>query len=459
MSVRDSGLGTRDSDRRVSIVGAGLAGSLLAILLARKGWKVELFERFADPRRSTVPAGRSINLALAERGREALREAGMLREIERIALPMAGRLLHDEQGNTRLQRYGQRDDEVIWSVHRGLLNIALLDGAEQAGVKIHFDRRLESADFSRQHLDFVDQENRQYGHDFDLVIGADGAGSALRQAMNEVSPLGIDEQPLGHGYMELTIPPGPDGTFLMKPDALHIWPRGGFMMIALPNPDGSFTCTLFLDNDAEPGFHQLDTADKKRAFVEQHFPDAVSLMPDLDRELAENPVGYLATLYVDRWHLDDKAVLLGDAAHAIVPFHGQGMNAAFEDTVALTRLLDEHDISQATLERFFVERKPNADAIAAMALDNYLEMRDRVRDPRFHLNKALEWELEKRLPDVYVPRYAMVMFHPEIPYAEALERGERQQQLLERLTAGHESLESIDIDQAVSLARNALKEP
>jgi kynurenine 3-monooxygenase len=448
----------RDSDRRVSIVGAGLAGSLLAILMARKGWGVELFERFADPRRNTVPAGRSINLALAERGREALREAGILAEIERIALPMAGRLLHDEKGNTRLQRYGQRDDEVIWSVHRGLLNIALLDGAEQAGVDIFFDRRLDTVDFSGRKLQFKDRDRQSHGHSFNLAIGADGAGSALRQAMDEVRALGIDEQPLGHGYMELTIPPDANGNFRLKPDALHIWPRGGFMMIALPNPDGSFTCTLFLDNDGDPGFRQLDTPESKRTFVEQHFPDAVSLMPDLDRELAGNPVGYLATLYVDRWHLEGKAVLIGDAAHAIVPFHGQGMNAAFEDTVALTRILDGQGTSADSLEAFFNERKPNADAIAAMALDNYLEMRDRVRDPRFHLMKELEWTLEARLPEVFIPRYAMVMFHPEISYAEALDRGQRQQQLLERLTAGHEGLDSIDIEQAVSEARSLLQD-
>ncbi len=447
----------RDSCRRVSIVGAGLAGSLLAILLARRGWSVALFERFADPRRHQVPVGRSINLALAERGRAALAEAGILTEIEQIALPMAGRLLHDEHGQTRLQRYGQRDDEVIWSVHRGLLNIALLDGAERAGVNIYFDRRLESADFPACTLDFIDGDGKSHTHDFDLAVGADGAGSALRQAMNRESDLGIREQPLGHGYMELSIPPDADGQFRMSNDALHIWPRGGFMMIALPNPDASFTCTLFLDNDGEPGFRQLDTTERKREFVEAHFPDAVEMMPELDHELENNPVGYLATLYLDRWHLGDRAVLIGDAAHAIVPFHGQGMNAAFEDTVALARLLERNGISENTLEQFHAERKPNADAIAAMALDNYLEMRDRVREPRFHLIKALEWELEKRLPGTFIPRYAMVMFHDEIPYAEALRRGERQQQLLERLTRGHESLDTIDIEQAMREARETLR--
>ncbi|MFU8830864.1 MAG: FAD-dependent oxidoreductase [Wenzhouxiangella sp.] len=440
----------------VTIVGAGLAGSLLAVLLARQGRSVELFERFPDPRRNTVPAGRSINLALAERGRAALATAGLLERVEQFALPMAGRMLHDDEGRTRLQRYGQRDDEVIWSVHRGHLNITLLDAATEAGVEIHFDRKLQSADFDQRQLCFTDSDGLRHSTDFELAIGADGAGSALRQAMSQVRDLGTREEPLGHGYLELTIAPGADGNFQMAPEALHIWPRGGFMMIALPNPDKSFTCTLFLDVDGDPGFKQLERPADRRAFLERHFADAVAKMTDLDRELAENPVGYLATLYVDRWRLDDCAVLLGDAAHAIVPFHGQGMNAAFEDTVALARLLEGHADTGEALAAFEAERKPNADAIAAMALDNYLEMRDRVREPRFHLKKELEWALEQRLPGQFIPRYSMVMFHPEIPYAEAFRRGQIQAELLDSLTAGHETLDSIDLDAASRKASRML---
>jgi kynurenine 3-monooxygenase len=442
--------------KTVTIVGAGLAGSLLAALLARRGKAVELFERFPDPRRNSVPAGRSINLALAERGRSALAAAGLLERVEQFALPMAGRMLHDEQGNTRLQRYGRHDDEVIWSVHRGHLNIALLDAAEEAGVHNQFERKLHSVNFEERQLCFTDPTGQQHSHDFELVIGADGAGSALRQAMNEVTRLGVREEPLGHGYLELTIAPSDDGDFRMAPDALHIWPRGRFMMIALPNPDKSFTCTLFLDTDGSPGFKQLKSPRDRRAFLEQHFADAVAMMPELDRELAENPVGYLATLYVDRWHLNDRALLLGDAAHAIVPFHGQGMNAAFEDTVALAELLDQHAETGMALSAFVAERKPNADAIAAMALDNYLEMRDRVRDPRFHLKKELEWALEQRLPGQFIPRYSMVMFHPEISYAEAFRRGRIQAELLDSLTSGHESLDSINLDEACRQAAGAL---
>jgi kynurenine 3-monooxygenase len=444
---------------RITIVGAGLAGTLLAVLLTRRGARVDLFERYPDPRAKRIPAGRSINLALAERGRSALDAAGLLERVEEFALPMAGRMLHDSNGGTLFQSYGQRADEVIWSVHRGQLNRTLLDAAEDSGVKIHFDRALAEVDFDERRLTFTDDDGAEHRHSFELAVGADGAGSALRRAMDRLEPLGVREEPLGHGYMELTIPPGPDGEFRMRADALHIWPRGGFMMIALPNPDGSFTCTLFLDNDGDPGFQQLDSAAAKRAFVEAQFADAVALMPDMDDELASNPVGYLATLYVDRWTLDDRAVILGDAAHAIVPFHGQGMNAAFEDTVALVNHLESNRDRQRALEAFQAERKPNADAIAAMALDNYLEMRDRVRDPRFQLQKELEFALEKRMPDRFIPRYSMVMFHADIPYAQALERGNQQARLLEALSRDHRSIEAIDLDAAADRVRRELPTP
>ncbi len=444
------------SNRRITIVGAGLAGSLLGVRLARQGIETEILERWPDPRKSRIPAGRSINLALAERGREALRSAGVLETVERFALPMRGRMLHNEAGETTFQAYGQRENEIIWSVHRARLNEALLDAAEAHGVPIHFDRRLEQADFDACRLELVDSQGRHYQHDFELAVGADGAGSALRQAMAGETELGAREEPLGHGYLELTIPPDEQGRFRMEPEALHIWPRGGFMMIALPNPDASFTCTLFLDNDGDPGFEQLAEVGAMRQFLRDHFPDAVANMPDLETEIASNPVGYLATLYVDLWHLDDRAVLLGDAAHAIVPFHGQGMNAAFEDTVAFEKALLEAPDPGAALERFFRERKPNGDAIAAMALDNYLEMRDRVREPRFHLKKQLEWALEKRLPEQFIPRYAMVMFHPEISYAEANARGNAQDRLLESIIGEHTTLDQIDLDHATREAEAKL---
>ncbi len=428
--------------RRLTLVGAGLAGALLATLLARRGFEVEVFERYPDPRRATVPAGRSINLALAERGRAALAEADLLEGVGDFALPMAGRMLHEPDQPPRLQRYSQHPDEVIYSVHRGHLNRYLLDAAEAAGARLVFDQPLVAVDFPQRLARFGHTgETRQHG--FEVLIGSDGAGSALRQAIAEETELGLREVPLDHGYKELTIAPV-DGAHAIEPEALHIWPRGGFMMIALPNPDASFTCTLFLENHGRPGFDSIAETDDGMAFLAAEFPDALALMPNARDELAGNPVGFLGTLYLDCWRLDGRAVLLGDAAHAIVPFHGQGMNAAFEDCVSLARHLSEHNDCDAAFAAFEAERKPNADAIAAMALDNYEEMRASVRDPRFHLKKELEWWLERELPERFVPRYSMVMFRPDIPYAEARRRGEIQARLLDAHTAKAESLDQVD---------------
>jgi len=447
----------KSSNQPVTIAGAGLAGSLLAGELARQGQLVALIERYPDPRINAVPAGRSINLALAERGRLALRQAGLLERVEPFALPMIGRRLHAPDGSTRLQRYGQSSAEIVWSVHRGRLNRALLEHAEGCGAELHFGERITDVDFRARRLHFVGSDQQHSERDFDLLIGADGAGSAIRRAMAQVMDLGVREQALGHGYLELTIQADANGAFRMDPEALHIWPRGGYMMIALPNPDGSFTCTLFLPNQGRPGFDSLAEPAVMRAFLERQFADAVPLMQDLDTELAEHPIGHLATLFVDRWQLADLAILIGDAAHAIVPFHGQGMNAAFEDVLALIDHLGRPGSRAERLAAFVAERKANADAIAAMALDNYMEMRDRVRDPRFHLQKLLEWELEKRLPGRFIPRYQMVMFHPEIPYAQARERGHRQAGLLAELTAGHERLETIDLNLAADRARELVE--
>jgi len=446
----------------VTIAGAGLAGSLLAVVLARRGFDVEVFERFADQRRVSVPAGRSINLALAERGRVPLARAGLLDGVDRFALPMAGRMLHEPGKEPVLQRYGQREEEVIYSVHRARLNTFLLDAAEQAGARIEFNRRLQTVDFDRRRCILVDDSGGEHERDFGVLVGTDGAGSALRSAMDRVMKTGAREEPLDHGYKEFTMPPDAGGGHVMDPNALHIWPRGGFMMIALPNPDGSFTCTLFLARKAdpdrgEPGFDQLEDWPEQKAFMEEHFADAMALLPEVRREFADNPVGFLGTLRLDRWHLDDRAVLLGDAAHAIVPFHGQGMNAAFEDVACLDELVAEHGDDWAKIFPAFEKiRKPNANAIADLALKNYREMRSDVRDPRFHLQKELEWELERRLPGRFIPGYAMVMFHT-LPYAQALERSRIQARVLEEATKNASSLEEVDIEAAAREARAALE--
>lgn len=447
--------------RRIAIVGAGLAGALLGTLLAQRGWQVDLYEKRGDPRRQGYAGGRSINLALAERGRHALRQAGAEDAVMRQAVLMRGRMVHFLDGSQQLQRYGRDDSEAIWSVHRGDLNLTLLDIAERAGARVHFDRRLARADFDARTAHFVDdRDGAPHAVPFDALVGADGAGSALRQAMSAVAGLGERIEPLDHSYRELEIPPAPDGGFRIEPNALHIWPRGDYMCIALPNDERTFTVTLFMPNHGDPGFDTVRTPAQARALFARDFADALELIPDLEADWAANPVGQLATLYLDRWSLDGRAVLLGDAAHAMVPFHGQGMNCAFEDCVALATHLDAHEDFAAAFAAFEAERRPNAAAIQHMALENYHEMRDRVDDADYLLQRALELELQARHPDRFVPHYAMVTFM-RIPYRVALERSEVQRELLREATAGLARLDQVDraaLDAAV-LARLDPLEP
>ena len=430
------------SARHLTIVGAGLAGALLATLLARRGWQVDVFERRGDPRVGGYAGGRSINLALAERGLHALRQADADQAVLAKAVMMRGRMVHPLHGEPQLQRYGRDDSEVIWSVSRGELNIVLLDAAEAAGARLHFDRRLESVDFDAGTALFVG-EGERISHRFAALVGADGAGSTLRAQMARAGDLGERVESLGHGYKELEIPPARDGGFRIEPNALHIWPRGRYMCIALPNDERTFTVTLFLPNEGEPSFATVQDGAEARALFERDFPDALPLIPELERDFEGNPTGTLATLYLDRWHLDGRAVLLGDAAHAMVPFHGQGMNCAFEDCVALARHLDAADDLAAAFDAFERERRPNAAAIQAMALENYLEMRERVDDSDYLLQRALELRLAKRHPDRFVPRYTMVTFR-RLPYATAFERGRIQRELLVEATAGRGTLDGLD---------------
>lgn len=430
--------------RSLSIIGAGLAGSLLAILLSRQGWRITLYERRGDPRIADYESGRSINLALAERGRNALRQAGVEDAVMAKAVMMRGRMVHTREGDTQLQRYGRDDSEVIWSIHRKDLNHTLLQLAEDAGAQVHFHRRLHTVDFEAGYARFIDDRDDQ-PHDirFDTLIGADGAGSALRAAMNRKHPLDERIEFLGHSYKELEIPPTEDGGFRIEANALHIWPRGQYMCIALPNDEGTFTVTLFLPNEGNPSFATTRSGAEAEALFARDFPDALPLIPHLRRDWEEHPPGLLGTLYLRQWHLGGRAVLLGDAAHAMVPFHGQGMNCAFEDCVALARHLQEQDSLEAAFAVFEAERKPNAEAIQQMALENYLEMRDRVADPAFQLQRELEQQLQARWPTRFVPHYTMVTFL-HTPYAVALERTNLQRRILEDATAGHSTLGHID---------------
>jgi kynurenine 3-monooxygenase len=446
----------------ITIAGAGLAGSLLATLLARRGWRVEVFERRGDPRKVGYAGGRSINLALAERGLHALRQAGLTDTVMAQAVMMRGRMVHAAGGGEpQLLRYGRDDSEVIWSVHRGRLNISLLDAAADAGTALHFDRCLEELDFGEGWIRVVDdRDGTSEDRGFDVMVGADGAGSGVRHAMRRQDLLAERFDPLGHGYKELEIPPAPGGGFAIDPNALHIWPRGRFMCIALPNTEHTFTVTLFLPMEADghgtPSFADLPDAAAARAFFEREFPDALAHIPDFDQDWTDHPIGTLGTLSVDRWRHGAQAVLLGDAAHAMVPFHGQGMNCAFEDCLALVRHIEDADDWASAFAAFEAERKPNADAIQAMALENYIEMRDSVDDPAFLLQRQLERVLAERHPGRFVPRYSMVTFQ-RVPYALALARGKVQRQILEESTAGATRIEDVDLDAADARVRSRLE--
>ena len=436
----------------VTIMGAGLAGTLLAILLARRGHRVKVYERMADMRRVRIPAGRSINLALAARGIRPLEMAGVMDQVIPLLIPMPGRMLHAVDGSLTFVPYGQREHEVIHSVSRPGLNRILLDAAEQAGVEFAFRHSALAADFQRRCVVLRDEvSGRLEDRPMQRVIGADGAGSAMRRSLVGELEVPCSEELLRHGYKELTLPPDAAGRHQIEKNALHVWPRGGFMLIALPNLDGSFTVTLFLPQQGADSFATLTDAERVRGFFERHFPDVSQLMPSLAVEFLQHPTGVMGTVRCERWAVKDNLLLIGDAAHAITPFHGQGMNAAFEDCRELLVRLDASEDWEQCFDAFQDARRPNAEAIADMAIENYLEMRDTVRDPKFHLQKALSLVLERRFPERFVPRYSMVMFHDEIPYGIALARGRIQNKILAQLTRTASSIAAIDFDAAARL--------
>lgn len=441
---------------QVTLVGAGLAGSLLAVFLARRGFEVEVYERLPDMRRQAIPAGRSINLALAHRGIRALEAVGLYAEVRKLLIPMRGRMLHALDGTTSLTLYGRTATEVIHSVSRPGLNMLLMDAAEKAGARIHFGRRCEDVDFDGGTARFADEAGKHHEVRVTTLIAADGGGSAVRQALTKRRSVEVREDILPHAYKELTIPAGPGGRHQMEKEALHIWPRGGYMLIALPNLDGSFTVTLFLAREGAPSFTALEGPEALHTFFAAQFPDALALIPDLAREFYAHPTGLMGTVHSASWHASGRALLLGDAAHAIVPFHGQGMNCALEDCLALDGCLERHG---SDWERVFAEfetlRRPDAEAIAAMALENYVEMRDVVRDPKFQLQKQLGFLLEERHPGVFVPRYSMVMFH-HLPYSKARQRGIVQQRILDSLTESTVDLGGVDLARADSLVQAEL---
>jgi kynurenine 3-monooxygenase len=435
----------------VTLVGGGLSGALLALMLARRGVKVTVYERREDARTERIEEGRSINLALSARGIHALQLVGLDAEVLAQTIPMRGRFIHPVSGPGSLIPYGRTPDEVIRSVGRRGLNVQLLDAlACEPNATVHFHHRCTGYDHRTRTLTIRDEStDREYQVNAPVVIGTDGAASAVRLSLVLHARTNYSQEYLAHGYKELTIPPALDGSFRIEPHALHIWPRGGFMMIALPNLDRSFTCTLFLPHHGVPGFEHFAAAPRAvPEFFARQFPDAVPLLTDLEGAFFHNPTGGLVTVRCDPWHLDGRVLLLGDAAHAIVPFFGQGMNCAFEDCEVLIDLFEQFSGNwEEIFPRFFAERKPNTDAIAQLALDNFIEMRDTSADPHFALKRQLEHQLEERYPGRFLSKYAMVSFHRG-PYREALERGRVQDRVLMEVCARANALAEIDIDAA-----------
>jgi len=444
--------------KQITIVGAGLTGALLGLRLGQRGYKVDLFERRPQTSENAGDSGRSINLALSRRGIDALKMVGMMEKVSPLLIPMKGRMLHLEDGSEKFSPYGQRADEVIYSVSRRDLNRLLVTRAVEApDVNVVFERKCTEIDFDSSKLMLEDiSSDKSEEKDFELLIGCDGAGSKVRRSLMEHVGGQSTSDFLDHDYKELEIPAGVGGTWQLEKEALHIWPRGEYMLIALPNLDGSFTVTLFLPKQGTPSFESLSDEESVDAFFEKVFPTARSLMPDLVEDFFGNPTGRLGTVRCQPWHLADQCLILGDAAHAIVPFHGQGMNCAFEDCLVLDRLLEQHDQDWGKVNAdLSANRKPDADAIAQMAIENYTTMRSTVTDPKYGLKKAIGFELERRLPESYIPRYSMVMFH-DMPYAEALRKGEIQKAILNELVDGIESIDELDWESAMRLVKERI---
>lgn len=413
--------------KKTVVVGAGLVGSLLSLLLAKKGFKVDVYESRPDMRKAGYSGGRSINLAMSERGWRALEKAGIAKEIYKEGIPMYGRMIHNIDGSTVFQKYG-KENQAIFSVSRGGLNRALLDlASQQEHTHFYFDHRCEGYDMTDKNLEFTDTAtNKTKKVEADFIFATDGAYSAVRNSIQKRPRFNYSQWFLPHGYKELTIPAGANHSFLMEKNALHIWPRGFFMLIALPNPDGSFTCTLFLPFDeGNENFKKLQTDEAITHFFNTYFPDAVALFPNLVEEFKQNPSSPLVTVRCNPWSYQN-TLLLGDAAHAIVPFYGQGMNAGFEDCSILDELLTEHgDDWDKIVEYYDTERNKDSNAIAELAFRNFVEMRDLVADPQFLLRKKIEARLNERYPDTFLPVYSMVTFS-NIPYSAALAEHDRQ---------------------------------
>lgn len=421
-----------EAKQNILIIGAGLCGSLLALRLGQRGYNVSVYEMRPDLRKADISAGRSINLAFSDRGNKAMKLVGIEDKVKALCIPMNGRMIHDEHGNTFQSNYSGRDHEHINSISRSGLNALLLDEAEKhKNVNLHFNKKCKSVDFEKTTALFQDYETKdEFVEDADVIIATDGAGSAMRKSyyLGKKFLFSFSQEFLTHGYKELSILPKENGDYKTYKNALHIWPRGDFMLIALPNLDGSFTVTLFLSFDEGTyNFNNLTTEDLVLEFFQKNFPDALALMPNLLGDFFENPTAPLGTVKCFPWHYKGNTLLMGDAAHAIVPFYGQGMNASFEDVVEFDKVLDQNlDNWETTFKTYQNTRKKDTDAIADLAIDNFHEMKDHVSNPIFQEKRKLEMALEKEFPDDYSSKYSLVTFNEHIGYREAMLKGRAQ---------------------------------
>jgi len=421
--------------KKTTIIGAGLVGSLLAIYLRRKGYEVSVYERRTDMRKASMSAGRSINLALSDRGIKALEEVGIMDEIRKIAIPMHGRYIHHADGSHAYQPYG-KEGQFINSVSRGELNKTLMTLAEKEGAQLFFNEKCEQINWKKNEIQFIHNETSASTlTSQDLIFGRDGAFSAARLSYQlNHDRFQYQQYYIDFGYKELSIPAGNDGSFQLEKNALHIWPRGNYMLIALPNIDGSFTCTLFFPFEGNPSFASLSTPQKARAFFNETFANASAMMPHLEEEFMHNPTASLVTTRCYPWVKQDHFALIGDAAHAIVPFFGQGMNCGFEDCSVLNGLIDKHAHRwEDIMQEYQLLRKPDGDAIAELALNNFIEMRDKVADKTFLLQKKIEARFSAKYPDKWTPAYSLVTFSPNVRYSEALRRGNEQQKIMDQI--------------------------
>jgi kynurenine 3-monooxygenase len=443
--------------KKIAIIGAGLVGSLLSLYLAKRGYTIDLYERRTDMRINNLDSGRSINLALSDRGWKALRGIGIEEEVRNVAIPMYGRMMHDEEGNLTYQPYG-KEGQAIYSVSRGGLNMALMNLSEpNPDISYYFNCQVTDMDLRNNEV-YI--RNNETGLNEiispEIVFGTDGAFSMVRNALQKTERFNYEQNYLEYGYKELTIPATALGGWALEKNALHIWPRGNYMMIALPNLDGSFTCTLFFPFEGELSFRAIKDDTDLLNFFQKVFPDVLHLMPDLAEDYFSHPIGSLVTIKCFPWSYDGKVLLLGDASHAVVPFYGQGMNAGFEDITVLDKLLENFDGNWETLFKTFEQhRKPDTDAIADLAVMNFIEMRDKVADPRFLLRKKIETKISQQYPDKWIPMYAMVTF-TDLPYSFALESGQQQDKIMKKVMKLIHTAEDYDTPQVQQLLEKQL---